>query len=166
MRQDCKIPLKVVVLTNKKRRSIILTKGSDFMKKIISIILVLVICLSCCFVLSACSDDSDTRKRSREEARRDEHEEYRREAKAEVAKSNFSAVMESYNGYVIIKGRGMSINEYTTIQDVIDFLDAEGQTVTVDHLNTSLTFLSACEERVSGYYTMRDDVEWYDYYAA
>lgn len=91
---------------------------------------------------------------------------YRDEAKAEVAKSSFSAVMESYNGYVTIKGTGMTINDTTTIAQVIDFLDGEGQTVTVDHLNTGLTFLGACEAAASGYYVISDSVTWLDYYAA
>lgn len=133
------------------------------MKKIISIILVLALCLSCCFALAACSDDSDTRKQSREESR---SEEYRREAKAEVAKSSFSVVMETYNGFITIKGYGMTITDSTTIQDVMGFLEAEGQTVTVEHLNTTLTFLGACKATDTGYYVISDGVEWFDYYAA
>lgn len=94
---------------------------------------------------------------------------YREEAQAEVAKSSFSAVMESYNGYVTIKGTGMGddLTATTTIKQVIDWLTSEGQIVTVDHLNTDLTFLGACEAQASGYYVIKSTgVTWADYYKA
>lgn len=91
---------------------------------------------------------------------------YRDEAKAEVAKSSFSAVMESYNGYVTITGTEMTTISTAKISEVIAFLDAEGQAVTVDHLNLDLTFSGAATQAASGYWVIADNVTWLDYYAA
>lgn len=124
------------------------------MKRIISIILVIVLCLTCCFALTACSDDEDNEAVSRREEMKN----------AESAKLSFSAVMESYNGYVTIKGSSMDITDNTTIQDVIDFLRGEGQIVTVDHLDTSLAFIEGCQQHASGLYVIKDGVEWHKFY--
>ena len=98
------------------------------------------------------------------EAGKDDKEYIEQQQKAEAARSSFSTVMESYNGFVTVKGYRMDIDEQTRIQDVLDFLDAEGQTVVVDNLNTSLTFFSGCYLSEDGYYHMRTDIDWHNYY--
>ena len=90
---------------------------------------------------------------------------YRDDAQREVAKSSFSAVMESYNGYVTIKGETMDITDTTTIKQVMDWLTTKGATVTVDHLDTTQSFKSAVTAAGS-FYVIADGVEWLDYYEA
>ena len=131
------------------------------MKKIISIILALALCLSCCFALAACKDDSD---KNREKSINDKYDEYRRETEAEIAKTYFSALTDTYNALIVIEGNGISINEDTTIQEVMDFLEAEGRPVVIEHLNTSLAFLDGCYEEDSGTYSLRTDIDWHDFY--
>ena len=118
------------------------------MKKVISIILVLGLCLSSCFVLTACSEEDSTVSPEQ----------------AAAAESYFFALMESYNGLVLIKGSEMNITDNTTIQDVIDFIENEGQVVIADNLDTSRPFLSACQQDSAGHYTLRTDVDWRNFY--
>lgn len=132
------------------------------MKKIVSIILAMLLCVGLCLAFTVCSDNSDDSENNKAASRREERE---NELHAETAKTYFSAVMESYNGFLTIKGSGMDVTSRTTIGDVINFLEAEGVTVTIKNLNTTLTFLSACEEMSSGYYVIKDNVDWLDYYA-
>lgn len=96
----------------------------------------------------------------------DRLEEYRKEAKAEVAKSSYSAVMETVNGYMTIKGEfPITITEQTTIKQVMDALAAEDCPVTTDHLDDSKLFLDYCEVS-NGYYCIRtlSIDEWFELY--
>ena len=115
----------------------------DFMKKIISIALILALCCAC---FSGCSYFT-----------------YRNESKAEVVKSSFCAVMESYNGYMTITNQRMELKPTTTVREVVDFLKAEGITVTLEYIDTSMLFLDGCVQ-VNGYYQLRADVDWLEYY--
>ena len=96
-------------------------------------------------------------------------EEYIEEAKAEVAKSNGCAVMESLNGSIIIGGIvPLEITEDTTIQQVIDALNDAGVYITIDHLDTSKCFLDYCEWKDDSVgYVMKslDNADWLELYA-
>lgn len=94
---------------------------------------------------------------------------YRDDAKREVAKSSFSAVMESYNGYVTINGEGTTIDAQTTIGDIVTFLSGKGANVTTDHLELTKPFIGAAKEADSGYYIIDGsgtDFDWLTYYKA
>ena len=91
---------------------------------------------------------------------------YQEQARAEVAKSSASAVMESYNGYVLIDGGEIADIENLSFEEVINALTAEGVAVTVDHLNLEKTFGDACELK-NGNYVLKnlDTADWAELYA-
>lgn len=123
------------------------------MKKVISLILTLVLCLSCCLAFVACSDEDKNTSVS--------------PGQAEAAKQSFLSLIETYNGLITIYGTEMNITADTTIQSVVDFVKTEGgQTVAVEHLDTSRHFLDACQKGANGYYELRTDVDWSNYYKA
>lgn len=127
------------------------------MKRIISIILVILICVGSCFMLTACSGVIAGKAV-------EAYNEYDRESKMEAAKSSFSAVMESYNGYITIKGEcPLEIGSQTTIQQVMDAMEENGQKVTVEYIDTSRRFLDYCEVQPSGYYTIKDGITTEDW---
>lgn len=126
------------------------------MKKIISIILAIVICIVGCFMFTACSNEEDLLKISVQE-------EYIKESKIEVARSSFSAVMDSLNGFIIIEDEcPLEIDLDTTIQQVMDAVE----NVTVDHIDTSERFLDYCEWVDPGYYSLKstNGVDWLELY--
>ena len=128
------------------------------MKKVISIILALVLCLGCCFALSACSDgESETNGTTTGTVS---------ENQAEVAKVEFGTLVDTYNGVIMIKGSEMEITADTTIQEVIDFTKDISGTIVLEHLDTSRTFLSACQKNEGGYYEVKTDVDWGNYFKA
>ncbi|MBR5272703.1 MAG: prepilin-type N-terminal cleavage/methylation domain-containing protein [Clostridia bacterium] len=91
---------------------------------------------------------------------------YQEQARAEVAKASASAVMESYNGYVLIDGGEISGIATMSFKDVIAALTAEDVAVTVDHLNLDKTFGDCCE-LVNGNYVLKDleTSAWAEFYA-
>lgn len=117
------------------------------MKKIISIILVLVLCLGCCVALSGCSTATPQQ--------------------AEAAKTSFLAIMEGYNAVVMLKGAQMDITANTTIQEVVDFTqNITNDTYVYEYIDMSLPFLGACQKSANGYYELRTDVDWREFYKA
>lgn len=127
------------------------------MKKIISIVLAVMVCLGCCFALSACSNgDSETNGTTTGTVS---------ESQATVAKEEFNALVNCYNGVIVIKGSEMEITADTTIQEVINFTEEISGTIVLEHLDTSRTFLSACQKNEGGYYEVKTDVDWKDYFS-
>ncbi|MBR5773832.1 MAG: prepilin-type N-terminal cleavage/methylation domain-containing protein [Clostridia bacterium] len=75
---------------------------------------------------------------------------YRDDAKREVAKSSFSAIMESYNGLVTIKGDDAVLAdiETKTVADVIEHLKDFECNVAADRLDTGVIFGTYAETAV------------------
>lgn len=87
---------------------------------------------------------------------------YKKEASAEVARTSFATIMESYNGYITIKGAPAAAEDPTggSAQDVADFLADHGSAVTFDHFDAeNASFLEFCDKEDTGYYTMKTTEE-------
>ena len=102
---------------------------------------------------------------------------YKDNAKAEVAKTSFSSVMESYNGYITVNnGAGYTGIADATVGEVAGFLLKNGANITTDHLDLDAPFANGAT-LVNGYYILKADVTakdgqdnveydcWLDFYA-
>ncbi len=93
---------------------------------------------------------------------------YRDDAKREVAKSSFSAVMESYNGLITIKGSEYALDgiETATVAQVIEHLADNDLEVATDRLDTGVTFTDYAETAVGDLYQIKQNgtADWLDAY--
>lgn len=93
---------------------------------------------------------------------------YRDDAKREVAKSSFSAIMESYNGLVTIKGADYAMDDIATatVADVIAHLQNNDLEVAADRLDTGVTFSDYAETAVGDLWQIQKSpaADWLDAY--
>ena len=91
---------------------------------------------------------------------------YREEASAEVARSSFSAVMESVNG-AITMGEGVTADRFDgmTIAAVVAELQAINPDliVTTDSIDDSQPFATYASEQASGYFILAEgDIDFWN----
>lgn len=93
---------------------------------------------------------------------------YRDDAKREVAKSSFSAIMESYNGLVTIKGSDYAMEDISTatVEKVIEHLVNNDLEVAADRLDPSILFTDYAEPAVGDLYQIIKEpaADWLDAY--
>jgi len=93
---------------------------------------------------------------------------YRDDARREVAKSSFSAIMESYNGLVTIKGSDYALADIDTktVADVIAHLEDNDLEVAADRLDPNVIFGAYAETAVGDLWQIQKNptADWLDAY--